>query len=40
MGRRTYDYIQRQRALKKLTKPDKLGLRKEGPYVFDNLGTY
>ena len=39
MGRRTYDYIQGQKVLKKLTKPDKLGLRKEGPYLITQVHT-
>ena len=39
LGRRTYDYIQGQKVLKKLTKPDKLGLRKEGPYLITQVHT-
>ena len=33
MGRRSYDYIQGQKVLKKYPKSDELGLRKEGPYL-------
>ena len=39
LGRRTYDYVQGQKVLKKLTKPDKLRLRKEGPYLITQVHT-
>jgi len=39
MGRRSYDYIQGQKVLKKYPKPDKLGLRKEGPYLITQVHT-
>ena len=34
--RGSYDYDHEQKVLKKHPKPDKLGLCKEGPYIFDN----
>ena len=39
MGRRTYDYVQGQKVLKKRHKPDKLGRRKEGPYKVTQVHT-
>ena len=39
MGRRSYDYIQGQRVLKKRHKPDKLGRLTEGPYVITQVHT-
>ena len=39
MGRRSYDYIQGQKVLKKYPKSDKLGLRKEGPYLITQVHT-
>ena len=37
--RRSYDYVQGQKALKKLHKPTKLGLRTEGPYEVKQVHT-
>ena len=39
MGRRSYDYIQSQKVLKKYPKPENLGLRKEGPYLITQVHT-
>ena len=33
MGRKSYDYVQGQKILKKYPNPDELGRRKEGPYL-------
>ena len=38
-GRRSYDYVQGQKVLKKYPKPDNLGLRKEGPYLITQVYT-
>ena len=37
--RRSYDYIQGQKVLKKYPKPDELGLRKEGSYLITQVHT-
>ena len=39
IGRGSYDYIQGQMVLKKYPKPDKLGLRKKGPYLITKVHT-
>ena len=39
MGRRSYDYVQGQKVLKKYPNPDKLGRRKEGPYLITQVHT-
>ena len=39
MGRRSYDYIECQKVLKKYPKPSNLGLRKDGPYIITQVYT-
>ena len=38
-GRRSYDYFQEQKVLKKYPNPDKLGRRKEGPCLITQVHT-